>query len=298
MVMDIAILLACAFMLIAPAMKMCWRKDHKDTSAEDSKKGKWHIFFFQGGFITIGIWFLHVFDVALDISYFLTADVRKTEIRNGLLVCIIIPFVAIPILVFTVYYPCYRRAHWEKEGKKACDENIRKDRCLTTPMLLCNCYVLKEKFAPEDEDEKEESHDMVLLVAVLFSLAEEIPQMIMQTMNNFLVGSTLSWSEVLSPITSYISTVSTFQALIYVLYTKAICSKEYNLPRKCKAGFTCLTFILCILPCTLVAWVPMNFTADTTSYMINQPSWVYENFDIIRVSEKAERDAVEAYLLS
>jgi hypothetical protein len=256
-------------MLIAPALKMCWRKDHKDTSAEDSKKSKCHILFCQGGFITIGIWLLHVFDVALDISYFTTADVRRTEIRNGLLVCIILPFVLIPILGGSVYYPCYRSAHWKKEGKKACDENCRKDKCSTIPMLLCNCYVLKEKFAPEGEDEKEESHNMVLLVAVFFSIVEEIPQMIMQTWNNFLVGSTLSWSEVASPITSYISTVSTFQALIYVLYTKAICTREYNFSRAGKMGFTCLTFILCILPCTLVAWVPMTFTADTTSYMIN-----------------------------
>jgi hypothetical protein len=42
----------------------------------------------------------------------------------------------------------------------------------------------------------------------------------------------------------------------------------------------------------------MNFTADTTSYMDYQPSWVYENFDIIRTDEKAEKDALEAYLLS
>jgi hypothetical protein len=60
----------------------------------------------------------------------------------------------------------------------------------------------------------------------------------------------------------------------------------------------CYSFLFCILPCALIAWIPMNFTADTMSYMENQPSWVYLNFDIIRMDEKAEKDAVEAYLLS
>jgi hypothetical protein len=34
--LDMAITLACAFMIIVPALRIWWLKKHKDTSAEDS----------------------------------------------------------------------------------------------------------------------------------------------------------------------------------------------------------------------------------------------------------------------
>jgi hypothetical protein len=192
-------------MLIAPALKMCWRKDHKDTSAEDSKKSKCHILFCQGGFITIGIWLLHVFDVALDIHYFINADVQRLEIKYGLLGCIILPFIVIPYMVC-----CCVPAKKEGGEFKIC------------MMFLCNCFVITDKFSPENETEKTSSHNIVLFVRIFFSLIQNIPQMILQTWNNFLVGTTLSWSEILSPMTSYISTVSTFSGVIFLIYSRCI----------------------------------------------------------------------------
>jgi hypothetical protein len=139
--------------------------------------------------------------VALDIHYYFNADVRKEEINAGLLWCIILPFIVIPCFVC-----CCVPATKEASKNKI------------VWMYLCNCFVLKDKFDPENEAEKTESHGLVLKVAIFFSLIEEIPQMTLQTWNNFLVGTTLSWSEVVSPMSSYISTVSTFSGVIFLIY--------------------------------------------------------------------------------
>jgi len=119
--------------------------------------------------------------------------------------------------------------------------------------------------------------------------------MILQTWNNFLIGTTLSWFEVVAPILGYISVIKTFHDVIFYICKEYIYEKGDKGSWCGKCYLWCYTACYCIVPCILIAWVPVNFTVTVEDYR-SQPSWVTENFDIVRMNEKAHRDAIEAII--
>jgi hypothetical protein len=125
--LDLAIALGCVFMFIGPCFKMCWLRKYPDKSAEESKKGFCEIFCSIGGALAIGAWLFHILDMGSDIYYIANADIRKPSIYAGCLVCVLLPLLA-------CYCCCVKDAGPE-----------------TVCMLICNCFILKDKFAREDK---------------------------------------------------------------------------------------------------------------------------------------------------
>jgi hypothetical protein len=141
---------------------------------------------------------------------------------------------------------------------------------------------LTDRKESEDDspEERRVSHTKLLAANLFFAIVEDIPQMFMQTYNNFLIGKTLSWIEVVAPFLGYLSAIKTFHDAIYYIYENVLCKDTLSGPATIFGGFC--TIACCMVPCVLIAWIPVNFTAEMDLYRINNPPWVYENFDIIR----------------
>lgn len=92
---------------------------------------------------------------------------------------------------------------------------IAKSKGGTTGYCCCIATLLSLK---HDEISKADLYDANEHQAknhLVFVLLEDFPQLVIQTCNGLLIGSTLSWIEVLSPLTSFISAVFAVHGVLY-----------------------------------------------------------------------------------
>ena len=135
---------------------------------------------------------------------------------------------------------------------------------------------------------------------LLFVFLEDFPQLVIQTINGLLIGSTLSWIEVLSPLTSFLSAVFAVHGVLYNAIDEEIDSKKekydrdgnriaakHNDAHELEVNWgTIIRKIICwLIPLIILFGGLIGFVIWTCKW-VDLPPWCFENFGWFRKSDK------------
>ena len=156
----------------------------------------------------LGLWLLHAWDIFLgDLLYILGSSIFSRWIRIGLIVTYCLPLIIIFVRHFVF---CTRR--------KPKDNSTGPGQIMHSPVMRgINCLAVfcRVDQATADPSTVDATYVKVM-TGMIFLVSEDMPQLVLQLLNNLLLGSQLTLIQCVTPITSLL--MISYAVVVYLMW--------------------------------------------------------------------------------